>query len=32
MDGSGNRVSSGIYFVKTTAVDGTSVFMLAVTK
>jgi hypothetical protein len=32
MDGSGNRVSSGIYFVKTTAVDGTSVFKLAVTK
>ena len=32
LDGAGNRVSSGMYFVKTTAAEGTSVFKLAVTK
>lgn len=32
LDGAGNRVSSGLYFVKTSAVDGHMVFKLAVTK
>ena len=32
LDGAGNRVASGVFFVKTTGLDGTSVFKLAVTK